>query len=65
MPRRSVPDLLVRDRSVYEVTAQESLHINNLQKFSAQTIDQPVWDAVFADTDEVRSAARWIIRPCG
>jgi fructose/tagatose bisphosphate aldolase len=62
---RSVSDLLVRDRAVYEVTAKESLHIKNLQKFSAQTIDQLIWDAVFADSDEVRNVARWIIRQAG
>ena len=62
---RSVSDLLVRDRAVYEVTAKESLHIKNLQKFSAQTIDQLIGDAVFADSDEVRNVARWIIRQAG
>jgi fructose/tagatose bisphosphate aldolase len=65
MHPRSVLDLLVRDRAIYEVTAKESLHIKNLQKFRAQTIDQLVWDAVFADSDEVRNGARWIIRRAG
>jgi fructose-bisphosphate aldolase, class II len=62
MNTRSVPDLLHRDRLVYEVSEGGSIVLRNPQKFVSQTIDGLVWDAVFGESESVRAAARWIIR---
>jgi fructose/tagatose bisphosphate aldolase len=61
---RSPLDLINRDRGVYELS-DSGIVLKNPQKFISQTQDVLVWNAVFGETDEVRSAARWIIRRAG
>jgi fructose/tagatose bisphosphate aldolase len=59
---RSALDLLSRDRAVYEISDGGGIVLRNPQKFVAHTLDVLVWNAVFGESEEVRSAARWIIR---
>src|SRR5581483_650604 len=65
MTPHSVSDILNRDRVSYELLNGESIFLRNPQKSSEYTIDLLVWDAVFGENDEIRSAARWIIRRAG
>ena len=65
MYARSVSDLLIRHKSIFELANGESIVLRNPQKFVSQTLDQLVGNAVFGETEEVRSAARWIIRRTG
>jgi fructose/tagatose bisphosphate aldolase len=65
MNSRTVLDLIQRDRPVYEITEGGGIVFKNPQKFVNQTVDSLVWNAAFGETDEVRSAARWIIRRAG
>jgi len=65
MSARSIPDLLTRHKSVFELSNGGSIVLRNPQKFVSQTLDQLVTSAVFGETDEVRSGARWIIRRAG
>jgi len=65
MNTRSVSDLLHRDRMVYEIANGESMVLKNPQKFVAQTLELLVWDAVFGAEEDLRAAARWIIRRAG
>jgi fructose/tagatose bisphosphate aldolase len=62
---RSALDLINRDRAVYEVSDGGGIVLKNPQKFISQTLDLLVWNAVFGESDEVRSTARWIIRRAG
>ncbi len=65
MSARSIPDLLTRHKSVFELSNGGSITLRNPQKFVSQTLDQLVTSAVFGETEEVRSGARWIIRRAG
>jgi fructose/tagatose bisphosphate aldolase len=65
MNARTVLDILHRDGAVYEVTEAGGIVLKNPQKFVSQTLDLLVWNAVFGDSNEVCSAARWIIRRAG
>jgi fructose/tagatose bisphosphate aldolase len=65
MNARSALDLINRDRVVYEIIENNGIVLKNPQKFISQTLDLLVWNAVFGETDEVRMAARWIIRRAG
>jgi len=65
MNARSVSDLLIRHKGVFELSNGESIVLKNPQKFVSQTLDQLVTNAVFGESEEVRSAARWIIRRAG
>lgn len=58
-------DLLYRDRMVYEIAEDGGIILKNPQKFVHQTLDTLLWNAVFSESEEVRSAARWIIRRAG
>jgi fructose/tagatose bisphosphate aldolase len=61
---RSPLDLINRDRAVYELS-DSGIVLKNPQKFISQTLDVLVWNAVLGETEEVRSAAHWIIRRAG
>ena len=65
MSSRSIPDLLTRHKSVFELSNGGSIVLRNPQKFVSQTLDQLVTNAVFGETEEVRNGARWIIRRAG
>jgi len=65
MNSRSIPDLLTRHKPVFELSNGESITLKNPQKFVSQTLDQLVTNAVFGETEDVRAAARWIIRRAG
>ena len=65
MNTRRVSDLLHRDRMVYEVGESGGIVLRNPNKFVHQTLDLLVGNAVFGESEEVRSAARWIIRRAG
>ncbi len=65
MNGRTALDLLTRHKSTFELSNGESIVLKNPQKFVSQTLDQLVGNAVFGETEEVRSAARWIIRRAG
>jgi fructose/tagatose bisphosphate aldolase len=60
-----VADLIQRDRDVYGISENGAIVLKNPGKFIAQTLDLLVWNAVFGETEEVRIAARWIIRRAG
>ena len=59
---RTAPDLINRDRAVYEISDSGGIVLKNPQKFISQTLDLLVWNAVFGENDNVRNTARWIIR---
>ncbi|MDR3674173.1 MAG: aldolase, partial [Acidobacteriota bacterium] len=61
----SVLDLIVRDRTVYEISDTGGIVLKNAQKFIDQTLDLLVWNSVFGESDEIRTTARWIIRRAG
>ena len=65
MNARSISDLLTRDKAIFELSNGGSIVLKNPQKFVSQTLDQLVGNAVFGESEEVRSAARWIIRRAG
>jgi fructose/tagatose bisphosphate aldolase len=65
MNARSIPDLLTRHKAVFELSDGESIVLRNPQKFVSQTLDQLVVNAVLGESEEVRGAARWIIRRAG
>jgi fructose/tagatose bisphosphate aldolase len=65
MNARSIPDLLTRHKAIFELPNGTGIVLKNPQKFVSQTLDQLVGSAVFGETEEVRSAARWIIRRAG
>ena len=65
MSSRSIPDLLTRHKSVFELTNGGSIVLRNPQKFVSQTLDQLATNAVFGETEEVRNVARWISRRAG
>jgi fructose/tagatose bisphosphate aldolase len=65
MNSHSVSDLLTRHKAIFELSNGESIVLRNPQKFVSQTLDQLVGNAVLGETEEVRSAARWIIRRVG
>ena len=65
MYARSISDLLTRHKAVFELSNGESIVLKNPQRFQDQTLDQLVSNAVFADSEEVRRASRWIIRRAG
>ncbi len=65
MSSRSIPDLLTRHKSVFELSNGGTIVLRNPQKFVSQTLDQLVTNAVFGETEEVRNGARWIIRRAG
>jgi fructose/tagatose bisphosphate aldolase len=65
MIARSIPDLLARHKSVFELSNGGSIVLRNPQKFVSQTLDQLVTSAVFGEAEEVRNGARWIIRRAG
>src|SRR5271157_4452155 len=65
MSARSIPDLLTRHKSVFELSNGGGIILRNPQKFVSQTLDQLVTSAVFGEPEEVRSGARWIIRRAG
>ncbi len=62
MNARSPLDLLLRDRGVYDISETGGIVLKNPHKFTSQTLDLLVWNLVFGETEEVRSAACWIIR---
>ena len=61
----SALNLISRDRAVYEISDNGEIVLKSPQKFISQTLDVLVWNAVFGASDEVRCAARWIIRRAG
>jgi fructose/tagatose bisphosphate aldolase len=65
MNARSISELLIRHKAVFELSNGESIVLKNPQRFVSQTLDQLVASAVFGESEEVRSAARWIIRRAG
>jgi fructose/tagatose bisphosphate aldolase len=65
MNGRSGLDLVNRDRAVYEVSDNGGMVLKNPQKFISQTLDLLVGNAVLDDSEDVRNAARWIIRRAG
>jgi fructose/tagatose bisphosphate aldolase len=65
MYARSISDLLTRHKAIFELSKGGSIVLKNPQKFVSQTLDQLAANAVFGETEEVRSAARWIIRRVG
>ena len=65
MNSRTILDLLARHKAVFELSNGGSIILKNPQKFVSQTLDQLVVNAVFGETEEVRSGARWIIRRAG
>ena len=65
MNARTALDLLLRDRAVYGISENGEIVLKNPRKFIAQTVDVLVWNAVLGETEEVRNAARWIIRRAG
>ena len=65
MNARSISDLLTRDKAIFELSNGGSIVLKNPQKFVSQTLDQLVGNAVLAESEEVRSVARWIIRRAG
>ena len=65
MYARSISDLLTRHKAIFELSKGGSIVLKNPQKFVSQTLDQLVGNAVFGESEEVRSAARWIIRRAG
>jgi fructose/tagatose bisphosphate aldolase len=65
MNSRSIPELLNRHKAIFELANGESIVLKNPQKFVSQTLDQLVAHAVLGESEEVRSAARWIIRRAG
>ena len=65
MNARSISDLLTRDKAIFELSNGGSIVLKNPQKFVSQTLDLLVVNAVFGESEEVRSAARWIIRRAG
>jgi fructose/tagatose bisphosphate aldolase len=65
MNARSISDLLNRDKAIFELSNGGSIVLKNPQKFVSQTLDLLVVNAVFGESEEVRSAARWIIRRVG
>jgi len=65
MIARSIPDLLTRHKAVFELSNGASIVLKNPQRFVSSTLDQLVVNAVFGESEEVRSAARWIIRRAG
>lgn len=62
---RSALDLLVRDRAIYEISDGGGIVLKSPQRLVDQTLDLLAWNAVFGENDEVRGAARWIIRRAG
>ncbi len=62
---RTALDLLQRDRMIYEIHQGGRIILKNPQRFVSQTLDTLVWNAVFGETEEVRAAARWVIRRAG
>ena len=56
--------LIYRDHAIYELSDSHII-LKNPQKFIAQTLDALVWNAVFGETEDIRSTARWIIRRAG
>ena len=62
---RTALDLLTRHKATFELSNGQSIVLKNHQKFVSQALDELVQNAVFADTEEVRSTARWIIRRAG
>jgi fructose/tagatose bisphosphate aldolase len=65
MISRTALDLLTRHKATFELSNGQSIVLKNHQKFVSQALDELVQNAVFADTEEVRSTARWIIRRAG
>jgi len=65
MYARSISDLLTRHKAVFELSNGASIVLKNPQRFVSSTLDQLVVNAVFGESEEVRSAARWIIRRAG
>jgi len=65
MNSRTILDLLARHKAVFELSNGGSIILKNPQKFVSQTLDQLVVNAVFGETEKVRSGARWIIRRAG
>jgi fructose/tagatose bisphosphate aldolase len=65
MNTRSIPELLTRHKAIFELSNGESIVLKNPQKFVSQTLDLLVGNAILGETEEVRSAARWIIRRAG
>jgi fructose/tagatose bisphosphate aldolase len=65
MISRTALDLLTRHKATFELSNGQSIVLKNHQKFVSQALDELVLNAVFADTEEVRGAARWIIRRAG
>jgi fructose/tagatose bisphosphate aldolase len=62
---RTALDLIVHDRSVYEISDGGGIVLKSPHKFINQTLDVLVWNAVFGENEEVRHTARWIIRRAG
>jgi fructose/tagatose bisphosphate aldolase len=65
MNARSIPDLLTRHKAIFELSNGASIVLKSPQKFVDSTLDQLVVNAVFGESEEVRSAVRWIIRRAG
>jgi len=65
MNARSTSDLLARHKATFELSSGNGIVLKNAEKFVGQTLDQLAASAVVGETEEVRSAARWIIRRAG
>ncbi len=65
MNARSISDLLTRHSGVFELTNGAGIVLKNHQKLVDQTLDVLVANAVFGESEEVRVAARWLIRRIG
>lgn len=50
---------------IYEITNGGGIVLKNATKFVTQVLDTLAWDAAFGETEDVRLAARWIIRRAG
>jgi len=65
MNARSISDLLIHNKAIFEVAGDGSIVLKQPQEFLNRTIDDLVANAVFGETEDVRGAARWIIRRAG
>ena len=50
----SVPDLIHRDRAIYEISESGGIVLKHPQKFISQTLDLLVWNSVFGESNELR-----------
>jgi fructose/tagatose bisphosphate aldolase len=61
LPSNTIDSLLSPTRGVLEIRT-DGVRILDERKLRGSVVDHLVWDAVFGATDEVKDAARWIVR---